>query len=72
MNLLYHTTKGRIIFMFYDLRDFAQAQSYKSALLISRSTDFTLNLFDFYCCHVLISYPLKTFSKLIPRVCAIV
>ncbi|CCY84634.1 unknown [Prevotella sp. CAG:1185] len=72
VNLPYHTTKGRTIFTLYDLRYFMQTKSRKSAFLIYWSTNFTFNLFDLYCCHSIISYPLNTLSILIPRVLAMV
>jgi len=72
VNLPYHTAKGRIILTLYDLRDFMQTKRLKSAFLVYRSTNFAFYLLDFYCCHLSISYPLNTFSILIPRVLAIV
>ena len=70
MNLLNHATKDRCILTLYDTVHFGQAQRIQCALLIYGGPNAALDLLDFYCCHC--NYPLNTFSKEIPRCCAIV
>lgn len=72
VNLAYHTAEGRTVLTFYNLRNLVQTEQLESTLLVYRSTNLTFNLLDFYCCHFLVSYPLNTFSMLMPRVFAIV
>ena len=52
MHLTNHTTVARSIFDFNNLRNFTETQCLKSLLLVQGSTDFTLNLLYFNCCHV--------------------
>ena len=72
VNLTYHSTEFGSILTLYNLRNLVQAKRVKCTLLVYRGTDFAPNLFDFYCCHFRILYPLNTFSILIPRVLATV
>jgi len=72
MNFTYHTTKSWTVLSLYNLRNLVQTEILKSTLLVYRCTYFAFYLLYFYCSHVFASYPLKTFSMLIPRILATV
>ena len=52
MNLTDHTTVARSILYLNNLRNLVETKTSESTLLINWSTDFTLNLLDFNCCHI--------------------
>ena len=47
-----HTTVARSILYLNNLRNLAETQTSECTLLINWSTDLTLNLLDFNCCHI--------------------
>ena len=51
VNLTNHTTENRRILFLYYMIHLSQAKRIECSLLIDRSTDSTLYLFDLYCCH---------------------
>gem|GEM_PF-6034520 len=56
VNFFNHTTDAWSIFHFNNLRNLTEPQSQKCTLLVYRISNSTLNLFDFYCCHVIILF----------------
>ena len=52
VNLTDHATRAWSILNLNNLRNLLKTERLESTLLINWSTDLTLNLLDFNCCHI--------------------